>query len=246
MAFPCPFLAEDAKESIKRTARYTIQDSVVGAWVEEFIKAEFPIKSPHGFDFLARNSSAREDVRDVLESMLDQPHWGLVKVYSDVLPPDYVYRLHNGPTEDATEAQKQMHTILIQLWSPNTILFFYKGSEKLYISGDKKMNKTWGLVTTPKKNMNREGISEEVIKMKLGGLVLVDSRLGFTPLSGLSINIGFTTKKELGHWAKMGLPYSELFKTKIEELERRGLPINYIWIDPVTTQSTAADQGSVQ
>lgn len=41
--------------------------------------------------------------------------------------------------------------------------------------------------------------------------------------------VGFTTKAELENWGKMGLPYSDALKAKVDELEVGGIHINCAW-----------------
>lgn len=43
--------------------------------------------------------------------------------------------------------------------------------------------------------------------------------------------VGFPTRLELEHWGKMELPYSEMLKTKIDQLERGGVHVNYAWLN---------------
>ncbi|RTE68420.1 hypothetical protein BHE90_017201 [Fusarium euwallaceae] len=225
MALPCSFSAEDAEASIQRYGIYTLQDRVVGDWVNEFRSSQFPIKSPHGLEFVARNSLDRQDTRALLQSMLGRPYWGLIKIYSDVLPSDYAWRFHNGSAE-------KPHTLLIQLWGPGSSVIFYDGSQTRYIEEiDKEISNKWGLLATERSYMRREGIEERIVEMEPGGLILSDSRLSFTILKGYVIDIGYTTPGELEFWAKMKLPYSQELHKKVKELEGRGFDINYTWTE---------------
>lgn len=182
MALPCSFSAEDAKTSIEREGVYVLQDPVVGSRVNEFRNSGFPIKSPLGLEFVARNSLYREvtrpfshllwtirsnatqDIRTIFRSILIRPHWGLIKIYSDILSSDYAFRFHNGSDE-------KTHTLLVQLWGPNTIVDFYNGSHTQHIKEvDEDMSKKWGLLATRRDHMRREGMSENTVRMELGGL----------------------------------------------------------------------------
>ncbi|KEY64861.1 hypothetical protein S7711_10780 [Stachybotrys chartarum IBT 7711] len=244
MASPSSFSAEDAEASIQRHGAYSVQDRVVGDWVNHFRGSQFPIKSPRGLEFVARNSLDRQvsllnlpvalgqriyaaqDTRALLQSMLGRPYWGLIKIYSDVLPSDYAWRFHNGSDD-------KPHTILLQLWGPGSSVVFYDGSPTRYIEDvDKHMSEKWGLLATKRSYMHGKGMEENIVELKEGGLVLSDSRLSFTILKGYTIDIGFTTPQELGFWAKMRFPYSQELHKKIKELEGRGFDINYTWAEP--------------
>ncbi|KAF5022317.1 hypothetical protein F66182_5646 [Fusarium sp. NRRL 66182] len=225
MASPCSFSAEDAEASIRRHGIYTVPDRVVGDWVSHLRSSQFPIKSPHGLEFVARNSLDRPDTRTLLQSMLGRPYWGLIKIYSDVLPSDYAWRFHNGSSE-------KPHTILIRLLGPGSNVVFYNKSWTRYIEEvDKDMSKKWGLLATKRSYMHQAGLGEQAVEMEAGGLVLSDSRLSFTILKGYVIDIGYTIPHELEFWAKMKLPYSQELHAKIKELEGRGFDINYQWTE---------------
>ncbi|KAH8651725.1 hypothetical protein BGZ61DRAFT_375158 [Ilyonectria robusta] len=222
MDLPRSFPAEDAEATIQRTGVYTLEDHVVGNRIEEFSDLRFPIKSPLGLEFIAQNSFVRKDIRRVLDSTLGRPHLGLIKIYNQILPSDYVFRLHNGSVGEA-------FCLLVLLWSPGSIVCFYDGSISQNIEDDPPVSKTWGLLATPKLRMNRDGISENIVDLKGGGLVLSDSRLQFSIVQGYTVMVGFTTKAELENWGKMELPYSDVLKAKVDELEVGGIHINCAW-----------------
>jgi hypothetical protein len=55
----------------------------------------------------------------------------------------------------------------------------------------------------------------------------MDSRLGFTPLQGYVINIGYVTEAEVQIWGKMELPDSDVLRTKVFEMEGKGIRTNF-------------------
>jgi len=217
------FPANDAEISLKRTGKYALEDQVVGNRVQEFWQARFPTKSPLGLEFIAQNSFLREDVRQILFSILGRPILGLIKVYSDILPSDYVFRVHNGSEEPT-------FCLLVLLSCPDSVICFYEGSTSEYMGVDVAVSKKWGPLATPERDMSRAGFSKETIKLQNGGLVIQDSRLQFSIIKGYAILVGFGTESEVEQWGTMDIPYTDSLKAKVEELEREGIRIN--WVAP--------------
>jgi hypothetical protein len=104
-----------------------------------------------------------QDIRQVLTSFIPQPHLGLIKIYSQELPRDYAFRLHNGSDE-------AMCCLLVQLWSPDSIVCFYEGSISETTQVDVRVSKEWGLLATPRTRARKEGITENTVSLKSGGL----------------------------------------------------------------------------
>lgn len=105
-----------------------------------------------------------QDVRQVLELILPgRPHLGLIKVYSQVLPSDYVFRFHNGfPGEPVC--------LLVQLWSPGSIVCFYDRSVAHRSEADASVSRQWGLLATSKPRLDRDGVSKNLVNLEEGGL----------------------------------------------------------------------------
>ncbi|PQK18026.1 hypothetical protein BB8028_0010g00180 [Beauveria bassiana] len=218
MAAPL-FQVDDATAAIRRWGFFSVEDAEMGARVRQFSADGFPIKSPHGLEFLAQSCAGREDVSKTCESILAMPRWGLIKVYSDILPDGYVYRFHNGSTED-------INTILVQLWSPDSEVVIFHGSVARTIAIDHETSRKWGLLAASERHFDLP-ISTS---FKLGGLAFSDSRLGFAIRRGFVIFIGFATENEVKEWGKMKLPYSDQMKEVIQSLEARGTRMNYAWL----------------
>ncbi|KAH8755986.1 hypothetical protein F5883DRAFT_649565 [Diaporthe sp. PMI_573] len=166
------------------------------------------------------------DIRDVVQSILERPHWGLIKVYSDRLPSDQAFFFHNP---SVYLGESQIPTLLVQLWSPESQVVFYEGAHLQNINP--KELEEWGLLALPRVQMKRGGITESEVWMAKGGLAVMDSRLGFTVLKGYFTNIGFATDSEIRFWAKMELPDSKVLRAKVEELKRRGFETNFTFVE---------------
>lgn len=104
-------------------------------------------------------SNFLQNVRTVIESSIDQPHWGLAKIYkSEVLPSDKSYFFVDGPN---------IQVILVLLWSPGSRILLFEGSHDIELD-DKEMSE-FGIRTLPREHMKREGITEVLVEMKQGG-----------------------------------------------------------------------------
>lgn len=194
-----------------------MDDVNTGNQVRQFNEQGLPIKTPDGLDFCARNTMNNESIRKVIETAISRPTWGLVKVYGDRLPPNFAFLFHNRQSS-------HMPAILVQLWSPGSLVVFYEGSHLHNV--DAKELKDWGLLALPGEEMIRDGITRNQIEMAEGGLAMMDSRLGFTILKGYVINIGFATENEIQYWAKMEFPDSNEIRAKVEELQRNRVEMN--------------------
>ncbi|KAK8142436.1 hypothetical protein G3M48_008768 [Beauveria asiatica] len=146
MAAPL-FQVDDATAAIRRWGFFSVEDAGTGARVRQFSADGFPIKSPHGLEFLAQSCAGREDVSKTCESILAMPRWGLIKVYSDILPAGYVYRFHNGSTED-------INTILVQLWSPDSEVVIFHGSVARSVAVDHETSRKWGLLAASERHFD--------------------------------------------------------------------------------------------
>jgi hypothetical protein len=56
---------------------------------------------------------------------------------------------------------------------------------------------------------------------------IVDGRLSFTIIQGITITLGFAVQEELKHWDKMYLPNVENLKRKVAEMKCRTISMNF-------------------
>ncbi|KAH7108716.1 hypothetical protein B0J13DRAFT_517182 [Dactylonectria estremocensis] len=227
MASTCSLPAKDAEVSIRKTGVFRVEDAPLGRRVAEFSERGLPTRTEFGLEFCAENTLDNRDIRTVIESILDRPRWGLLKIYSDKLPSDSAFFFHN-PSFYYNQPTPQIPTLLVQLWSPGSQMVFYEGSHLQNINPME--SKKWGLLTLPCVQMRRDGITETPVGMAEGGLAIMDSRLGFTIPQGYVVNIGFATESEIQFWAKMELPDSEALRAKVDELRRRRFETNFTFV----------------
>ncbi|KAI5465153.1 hypothetical protein BGZ63DRAFT_379468 [Mariannaea sp. PMI_226] len=215
MASHYTFSASDAKKAIQDHGIYAIQNPAFGDCVAELERANYATKSPEGIKHLALNSLLREDIKTVLKEILGELNWGLIKIYSAILPSDYMFRLHNA------KPNKGLHTILVLLWSPNSEVTFYTETQNRPTKSEPDVTGRWGLLAT---KLGKDKGAK--IKMMQGGLVLVDSRVGFTISSGISVWVGCTTETELQHWGLLDVPHSDELKRVGLWLKENGIHLN--------------------
>lgn len=99
-------------------------------------------------------------MRDVIESSINRPYWGLAKIYnSAVLPSNTANFFMTGPT---------MRAVCIVLFTPNTQLILFEGSHNKRVPG--KVMSKFGLLTLPHDMLEIEGIKRAEYHLKQGGL----------------------------------------------------------------------------
>lgn len=99
-------------------------------------------------------------MRDVIESSINRPHWGLAKLYNGaVLPSNTAYFFMVGPT---------IRAVYILLFTPNTQLILFESSHIEKIPG--KVMSKFGLLTLPHDMLRVEHIKRVEYDMKQGGL----------------------------------------------------------------------------
>ncbi|KAK8092670.1 uncharacterized protein PG998_014775 [Apiospora kogelbergensis] len=220
MASTCSFSSDDAKQSIKKSGVYVVEDNDTGNSVVAFEK-RLPFKAPEGLDFCAQNSLLNKDVRTVIESSITRPSWGLAKIYrGDVLPSDQAYFFFDGP---------DMQVVLVLLWAPGAQFLIFEGSHNKQLLG--KSMSDFGIMSLPRDKLIREGITEVSREMDRGGFALIDGRVGWTIIKGYTIAIGYASEAEISHWGKIKLKESEPLRRKVKELNMSGIKTNFVFID---------------
>lgn len=157
--------AHVAKEHIRENGAYVMEDAAAGHRVNDFINdRKLPLRMPGGLDFCAQNSlydkveqllspfrvvpNILQGIREVIESSIDRPHWGLAKVYnSEILPSDTAYFFVQGP---------EIRAVYILLFTPNTRFYLFEGSHTKKSPG--KVMSSFGLLTLPHSELEKEGI----------------------------------------------------------------------------------------
>lgn len=106
-------------------------------------------------------SNIPQGVRDVVESSIDRPHWGLAKLYnSEILPSDKAYSFVEGP---------EMRAVYILLFTPNTRFLLFEGSHDKRIPG--RVMSEFGLLTLPHSELVViEGVTCVPHDLRQGGL----------------------------------------------------------------------------
>ena len=63
------------------------------------------------------------------------------------------------------------------------------------------------------------------------GRAILDGRLGFEIIHGVSITFGFASEGELKEWAKMQLPNVKSLINKVAEMESATIGTNFEFLD---------------
>lgn len=217
---------QSALPSIQNDGVLVVQDSEVG---NRLPKLDFHFTTPEGLEFIAQHSVDNQEIRSIITSILIRPYLAFVKVYSNQLPSDYAFFWHSVPS-------RQPWSLVVQLWSPGSTIVVYEGSHRLAIGNyiDREVSRRKGLLAVRKQHLESLGFSGKEVRMEQGGFSLADSRLGFGILEGFGIHIGFLSEELVEREGekrpgKLRLEFSSELADKLEELEGRGLKVNYMW-----------------
>ncbi|KAF4955441.1 hypothetical protein FGADI_4551 [Fusarium gaditjirri] len=220
---PSPF--EDTLEAIRASGGVALQSRKVGKELSDF---DFVIDTPAGLEFIAKHTVADEEIHSTLYSILPEPRFAYLKVYSDRHSPGHAFFFHSGFPSTLS--------LVVQLWGSNSTAIIYETSHlrSLESSFDKDISKQKGILAIHHDKLQMMNIPAKEINMDDGGVVLVDSQTGFVVHRGFCICIGFISNSKIQHpeirVRKIQLHKSDAMVAKLQELEGRGLILNYEWI----------------
>ncbi|KAG4278831.1 hypothetical protein FPRO04_06152 [Fusarium proliferatum] len=155
-----------------------------------------------------------------------KPRLAYVKVYGDRHSPDHAFFFHSGLPSTLS--------LVVQLWCSDSTAIIYETShlQSLQRSFDKDIVKQKGILAIHHDKLRMMNIPGREINMDDGGIVLADSQTGFGVHKGFCICIGFisNSKHPEIRVRKIQLHKSDAMIAKLQELEARGLILNYEWI----------------
>ncbi|KAH7268744.1 hypothetical protein B0J15DRAFT_486986 [Fusarium solani] len=213
----------EARETIHEHGAYVWLDSAVGRDLNQFKEAGLPILTPYGFEFLAQHSLDDHELHTLATNALGQPYWAFNKCYSNVLPRDYTFSFHAGPT---------FRSLVFQLWSPCSTVVLRERSHLHPIKEediDMEISQEWGLIAVHDSRLENLDMPKRKITLEQGGIIITDSRQRFTVIEGFVICVGHVSEETSRGMTKISLPHSREFSKTIEQLEGRGYKINYEW-----------------
>ncbi|KAH7111620.1 hypothetical protein EDB81DRAFT_829724 [Dactylonectria macrodidyma] len=153
MATP-KFQFDSTKNRIEGGAACALEDSSIGTQVVRFQDSGFVSFSDEGVKLFTDNSLKREDITKVVKGLVtDDPTWATVQGLGPKIPPGYAYRFYPGSPE--------RRGVMVYLCSPQIHVAFYHGSQTLKTKVDEAMSRRWGVLITPEKIMDQDGISKD-------------------------------------------------------------------------------------
>ncbi|KAL2036487.1 hypothetical protein N7G274_010803 [Stereocaulon virgatum] len=213
------FTTEQLKHEILDHGFCYQRDPVIGESVNEIKGKGFPFKTEEGLDFCKLNTFDDKDICAILESIFP---WSGLGCYKALGVPHRAFSFLNN-------TQPEVPALIVQLWSKNSKVVFYKGSHL------RKLNArpaTIGYLEIPPTSLAIDAIKRTEVEMQEGGRAVIDARLGFTILQGLVINFGFATEVELREWATMKLPNLQKFKDRVMAMNRDKIGNNFELVTP--------------
>ncbi|KAF2175647.1 hypothetical protein K469DRAFT_55505 [Zopfia rhizophila CBS 207.26] len=171
-------------------------------------------------------------VRGIIELFFKWSGLGLLKAFG--LSPSLVFSFLNNTTNELNEdtegvnkGKDKVKVLVVQLLSSDFRMVFYKRSHLHPLRA--KLVRI-GLLDVPQESLERDEIKPFEVKTKEGGLAIIDGRLGFRMLEGVTIMAGFAVEEELKYWSKMRLPKTMGLQRKIKDMESERIGINVEFI----------------
>ncbi|CAI6043491.1 unnamed protein product [Clonostachys chloroleuca] len=233
-----PFSTADAKTAIEQVGIFVVKDAddrssdatdregkkVIGKGnrFAQFYNNGYPIRTPEGLEFVYKNTMGDEQIGSVIISIIEKPRWGYSRFFSTRLSADYAWFF---AIRDKKKKHEAIHTLIVQFWMPGSRVTFYEGSHLQYFDAEQDKD-NFGVLNTPRAEMNRKGIVSNYVDMPNGGY-----RLGWTYEGGEGfMNLGIAEDEEVRIWRPMEVPDTQAIRAKVAELEGLGFrtKISYV------------------
>ncbi|OAL57278.1 hypothetical protein IQ07DRAFT_638627 [Pyrenochaeta sp. DS3sAY3a] len=204
---------EGIQKLFSEDAAIYVEDPAIGEQVEEMRRKGFPIESADGLDFCKNNVLDDMRVRHVLEALFPWSGLGIYEVYRT--DANHIYAFMTG-------LNPELKAVVVQLWSPQSCMLVYGGSQLLRIKG---FNASNGLLEVPYAPLKQCKPIE--VNMEKGGLAILDARLAFKNLKGFAIYFVFAPEEELKGWPKKNFPGGQDLEQKASQMESPTIGLNF-------------------
>ncbi|KAK0628276.1 hypothetical protein B0T17DRAFT_486756 [Bombardia bombarda] len=210
------FSLEDATRSLLEDGFFAMEDANIGELVSEMERRGFPYSSEYGLDFCNDHVLGDPRIRTVLESVFERctlGHWLRYEQY----PGHIVCLRRPGP-----KAGRRVLTV--HLWARGSLVEYYRGSHlhELPVEKEKK-----SLYRIHEAALDQAGCPAVEKTFTVGGLAILDARLGYEIKKGYTITFMFATDDVLAGWTKMILPYSQELANKVAAMESTKIGVNF-------------------
>jgi len=207
----------DIQKAFSEDGILYVEDATIGDRVKEIQMKRFPFESAEGLDFCRMNVLEDIRIRCVLEALLPWSGLGIYEVYRT--DANYIYAFMTG-------LNSELKAVVVQLWSPQSCITVYGGSQSLPIKGFIASN---GLLEIPYAPLKQ--CKPINVEMENGGLAIFDARLAFKNVKGFAIYFVFATREELQGWRKKVLPGDQELKAKAGQIESSKIGLNLCFKD---------------
>jgi len=186
---------------------------MVGERVKDMQNKGFPIETAEGLDFCKQNVLDDTRVRHILEALFPWSGLGIYDVYQ--LDSNNIYAFLTG-------LYPKLTAVVVQLWSPESSMVIYGGSQDLRIKGLFASN---GLLEIPYASVRQ--CKPINVEMEKGGLAIFDARLAFQTVKGFAIYFVFVSSRKGGPQKKF--PGNSDLKIKANAMESKTIGLNFIF-----------------
>jgi hypothetical protein len=211
--------AAEVRELFSKETIFYVEDPTVGERVQDMKKKGMLLETSDGLDFCKRNVFDDTRIRHILGAMFPWSSLGIYEVYTTT-ESTLVYAFMTG--------LEPLNALVIQLWSPNAEMVYFKGSHLLQIGGFDSANGLLEIIPAP---LRQAGCVPTSVNTKKGGLAVFDARLAFRITSGYAIHFVFATREEIQTWPKKKFPAGEDLERKAAEMENETMGVNFMFGD---------------
>jgi len=215
------FSIEDAKKSILEEGFFDLNDSVVGKPIQEMEQEGFPFFTEYGLDFCKKYVLDDTRIKDVLEFFFEKRnrcilgHWLRYKRY-----PNHIVCFRKGGPNAGRG------TLLVHLWAEGSQVDYYGGSHLHDLPVEEGERSLYEILPSA---LVEVGCKATPKKFKEGGLVVLDSRIGYEIKEGYVIAFEFATEDLIKSWKKMILPDSRTLRDKVTNMGSERIGINFVF-----------------
>jgi hypothetical protein len=192
---------------------YKDEDATVGTRVEAMQRKGMDLESSDGLALCEECIFDDKRVRHVIESLFSWAGLGKYEVFRAKQETIFAFMTGLEP----------FYAVVVQLWSPNSKVVFFKGSQHLQILGFPSSMGILEIPLAPLKN-HCEPLT---IEMKQGGLVIFDARISFRIERGFAIHGVFAPENELEKWQKRVMAEDLEKQARNMETEFMGWGMNF-------------------
>ncbi|GKU05488.1 unnamed protein product [Fusarium langsethiae] len=223
------FSLDFAKRSLDEDGVFDLETPVIGEAIRNMQQKNFPFFTEYGLHFCKEYVLNNACITSIIESFFQGQrcilaHWLRYEAY----PGHIVCFRRGGPKA----GQK---VLMVHLWAKGSRVDYYRGSHLHELPTEMGRR---SLHEIPPAALAEVGCNATEKNFKDGGIVVLDSRVGYEMKEGYPIIFEFGTEDVVKNWAKMILPKLSGLPQKVAEMESPKIGLNFEFEDLPQPQNT--------